>query len=289
MKRDSYLQQIQKLDPERDHQAIMRILAGTEFPFDFHRTLAEMTFVKSAASPKIAGLWSANGYLAAHTQKRYDDTLIALTELVKHGYDSERGHAVIFRMAQIHARFAIRSRDFLFILTCLMLEPMRWNARFGWRPMCEVEKQSQYYFWREVGKRMQISNIPNSLAECEVWNRNYEQQEFRRSHASVALKNPLFRLLESWMPRPLRPLVRPVLTSLLEPELWPIFDLKPPPPRFVSLVQSALRMRARFLRHFPLRRPSALYCEGNLRSYPKGYEIAQLGPSDNWRPPRASV
>jgi hypothetical protein len=282
MKRYSHLKRIETLDPERDHCEVMRLLAGHEFPFDFNRTLAEMTFVYSAASPKIIGLWFANGYLSAHTQKRYDDTLISLTELIKHGYDSERGRELFEHMARIHSHYKIRQKDYLFILTLLMLEPMRWNARFGWRPMCEVEKQSQFYFWREVGRRMGIEGIPDSLAACEAWNVQYAKEEFRRSQAAVDMTVPLFRLLESWIPWPLRLLVRPSMTALLPTEILPIFDLKPPPRWYVKLVATALRLRGRALRLLPARRDSALYCEGSLRSYPKGYELAQLGPPEDW-------
>lgn len=285
MNRYSHLQRIQQMDPARDHCEVMRLLAGHEFPFDFNRTLAEMTFVKSAASPKIVGMWNANGYLAAHTQKRYDDTLIAMTELIKHGYDSERSQAMFARMQSIHSHFKIRNQDYLFVLTCLMLEPMRWNARFGWRPMCEVEKQSQFHFWREVGRRMHIQAIPDSLAACEAFNRDYERTEFRRSQASVALTAPMLRLLESWLPWPLKRLVRPSLTALLEPALLPIFDLAPVPKWYVRLVELALRVRARALRLLPARRQMALYCDGSLRSYPAGYTVEQIGPPAGWKRP----
>lgn len=286
MNRYSHLRRIEQLDPERDHCEVMRLIVGHEFPFDFNRTLAEMTFVKSAASAKIVGMWHANGYLAAHTQKRYDDTLIALTELVLHGYDSERGRQMFEHMAHIHAHYKIRNKDYLFVLTCLMLEPMRWNARFGWRPMCDVEKQSQFHFWREVGRRMHIEEIPDSLAACDAWNVTYAQQEFRRTQASVALTAPMFRLLESWIPWPLSRLVKPSMSALLEPELLPIFDLEPPPRWFTTLVRIGLRTRARALRLLPARSRSALYCQGSLRSYPEGYTIPRLGPPEDWHEQR---
>jgi hypothetical protein len=43
-------------------------------------------------------------------------------------------------MNAIHARFAIANDDFLYVLSTFVFEPIRWNARFGWRPMTEAEK-----------------------------------------------------------------------------------------------------------------------------------------------------
>jgi len=35
--------------------------------------------------------------------------------------------------------------------------------RFGWRPMMQHEKLAQFYFWRELGRYMNIRNIPDTI------------------------------------------------------------------------------------------------------------------------------
>ncbi|HEV3410035.1 MAG TPA: oxygenase MpaB family protein, partial [Chthoniobacterales bacterium] len=95
-------------------------------------------------------------------QKRYDDTDIIVSEIMEHGYDSERGRAAIARMNAIHGRFNIRSEDFVYVLSTFVFEPIRWNERFGWRRMIEKERRALFYFWREVGRRMNIRDLPDS-------------------------------------------------------------------------------------------------------------------------------
>jgi hypothetical protein len=275
------------LDAERDHESIMRRLAGRDFTWDYQRSMVDLVFMKGLAAPRISGLIGAQGYIQTMPQKRYDDTAIMIIEFVKHGYSSERGQAVLRRMNQVHSRFRIRQEDYLYVLTSLMLEPIRWNARFGWRPMTEDEKHANFYFWREVGRRMDLTIIPDTFAECERFNVSYEREQLKRTAASVELARVLFRLLESWVPALVRPLVRPGMSALLDDVLLSYFDL-PPAPRWLQwLVPRVLRLRARALRLLPKRRREKYYVDKRLRSYPEGYAVSELGPPDDWRPPRA--
>ena len=130
------------LDPERDCQAIMRWLVGSEFPFDYRRSMIDLNFLKGLAAPRIAGPIRANGYLARFPQKRYDDTALFMMEFVKHGYDSPRGRAAIARMNQVHSHFTILQEDYLYVLVGLMFEPIDWIDRFGWRTLTDTERQS---------------------------------------------------------------------------------------------------------------------------------------------------
>ena len=45
-------------------------------------------------------------------------------------------------MNQIHGRFEIANDDFLYVLSAMVLEPLRWNERFGWRRLIEAERQA---------------------------------------------------------------------------------------------------------------------------------------------------
>jgi hypothetical protein len=142
-----------ELDPVRDCQTIARRLACWEFPWDTTRSL-EFALFRTFASPRIGGLLHATGEFEARAQKRYDDTDLIVSELVEHGYDSERGQRALARMNQIHARFHIANQDFLYVLSTFVLEPIRWNTRFGWRPMTGWERLGWFRFWLEVGRRM---------------------------------------------------------------------------------------------------------------------------------------
>jgi hypothetical protein len=59
-------------------------------------------------------------------------------------------------MNQLHRRWNIDNEDFLYVLSTFVFEPTRWHQQYGWRTPSEIEKRANFYFWREVGRRMNI-------------------------------------------------------------------------------------------------------------------------------------
>lgn len=178
MARTSILEQIRALDPMKDHQRIVFLSTRFDFPFDTTRAL-EFALFRTFCVPTVSGLLARTGEFMERAQKRYDDTDILISELMDWGYESERGKAALRRMNQQHGRFAIANADYLYVLSTFVYEPIRWNARFGWRPLCDQERLAMFHFWREVGRRMGIKDIPESYEDFEQFNRAYEQTHFR--------------------------------------------------------------------------------------------------------------
>ena len=112
-------------------------------------------------------------------QKRYDDTQILISAFCEHGYDSDLGRRAIRRMNRIHGRFEIANDDFLYVLSTMVFEPIRWNARFGWRPLIEIEKLATFHFWREVGRRMAIRDLPERLRRVRAVQRRVRTRALR--------------------------------------------------------------------------------------------------------------
>jgi len=270
----------ESLDPRRDCEVIMRSLVGCEFPFDYQRSMIDLVFLKDLAAPRIAGLIYTNGYIQRFPQKRYDDTSIFMMEFVKHGFTSPRGSAMIERLNRIHAPFRIRQEDYLYVLVGLMFEPIEWNERFGWRRMTATEREANYWFWRGVGERMNLTIIPPTFETAKRFKRDYEARSLRQTRAGVALTRELFALIESWLPRPLRAAVRPVLSALLEPPFLAYFDLPDPNQRLRAAVHRVLRLRSRATRWMPRRSQPRFLIDRPVRSYPAGYHPDELGPPD---------
>ena len=153
MPRYAIRNQIQQLDPEKDHQRIVFLSTCHDFPFDTTRAL-EFALFRTFGVPAISSLLDQTGEFRHRAQKRYDDTDIIVSELMEWGYDSDRGQLAILRMNQLHGRFLIPNEDFLYVLSTFVFEPIRWNVRFGWRLLCEEERLAYFLFWREVGHRM---------------------------------------------------------------------------------------------------------------------------------------
>src|SRR4051794_13312437 len=178
MERSAVLDEIRSLDPRRDSQRIVFLSKCHDFSFDTARAL-EFALYRTYCVPSISALLDRTGEFQHRAQKRYDDTDVIISELMEWGYDSERGRAALRRMNQIHRRFAIANEDYLYVLSTFVFETIRWITRFGWRPLCEQERLGMFCFWREVGRRMNIQDIPTTSKEFECYNLDYERDHFR--------------------------------------------------------------------------------------------------------------
>jgi ER-bound oxygenase mpaB/B'/Rubber oxygenase, catalytic domain len=280
MFRRRILKEIDRLDPERDHQEIYYLSTTYEFPFDTTRAL-EFALFRTYAVPSIGGLLDATGEFGRRTQKRYDDTDLLLAEFIEHGYASERGLAAIRRMNRIHGRYAIGNEDMLYVLSTFIFEPLHWNRRFGWRPFSENERRAAFRFWCEVGRRMGIQDIPGSEAEYQRFNRDYERRHFCRNAASRRVADSTRDLFVGWLlPRRLWPLAYPAVYAVMDDALLDALGYPKPPSWVRRAVEGAVRLRGRIAGLLPDRRRPRLRTERRVASYPGGYRLDDLGSAD---------
>jgi hypothetical protein len=277
MSRYAILRTIEGLDPETDHQRIVFLSTCCDFPFDTTRAL-EFALFRTFCVPSISALLDRTGEFEKRAQKRYDDTDLIISELIEWGYESERGRRALRRMNQQHGRFAIANDDFLYVLSTFIYEPIRWNARFGWRPMCDAERLGYFYFWREIGRRMNIRDIPPDYGALESFNRDYESRHYRFTEANRRVGTATRELFVSWFPGFCAPLVRGAIHALLDDSLIAAFGFPPPAPTMRRLVPAALRGRARLAGWLPARRRPRLRTLMRHPTYPQGYAIEELGP-----------
>jgi hypothetical protein len=271
------LDEIRTLDPVEDHQRIVYLSTCFDFPFDTTRAL-EFALYRTYCVPSVSALLDRTGEFAARPQKRYDDTDIIVSELMEWGYESEHGKRALRRMNQIHGRFDISNADFLYVLSTFIFEPIRWNARFGWRLMCAQERFAMFYFWREVGQRMNIKDIPAEYEAFDRFNVEYEQANFRYTDANQRIGAATRDLFLSWFPRITRPLVRRVIYASMDDAMIEAFGF-PRPSRFMRRVASGmLKLRGSLAGMLPGRKKPRLRTEMGHPSYPSGYVIEDVGP-----------
>ncbi|KAF5319248.1 hypothetical protein D9619_008748 [Psilocybe cf. subviscida] len=89
--------------------------------------------------------------------------------------DDPRANIALARANWIHSKHQISNDDFLYTLTLFALEPARWAEKFGWRKLSPLEEHAWYIFWVEIGRRMDIKDIPDSLEALKEWSRHYEE------------------------------------------------------------------------------------------------------------------
>ena len=277
MSRFAVLTAIQQLDPVRDAQRIVHLSTCFDFPFDTTRAL-EFALFRTFCVPSVSALLDQTGEFRRAAQKRYDDTDILVSELMEWGYDSDRGKLALRRMNQQHGRFPIANDDFLYVLSTFIYEPIRWNSRFGWRLFCEVERLGYFHFWREIGSRMNIRDIPEDYDAFERFNRDYEARHYRFTETNQRVGSATRDLFASWVPRPFAPLVRSSIYALLDDPLLVAFGF-PRPSRFMrGLVVGSLRARGFLGGLLPPRTKPRLRTEMKHPTYPNGYTIEELGP-----------
>lgn len=279
MARYTIRDEIRRLDPERDCQRICYLDSTFEFPFDMTRSL-EFALFRTFASERVSSLLQQTGEFTERPQKRYDDTDLIISTIYINGYESERGLAAIRRMNQQHGRFHIPAEEMRYVLSTFVLEPIRWVERFGWRPMEAGEKQAQFAFWRQVGGRMNITDIPESLEALEAFNRAYEAEHFRYAPSNQRVAASVREMFIGWLlPRPLHALGRPFVHALMDDRLLAACGFPPVSPAWRAFVEASIRLRARALRFFPPRRGPMLRTQlKRKQTYPDGWTLEKLGP-----------
>jgi hypothetical protein len=277
MGRYDRLRQIERLDPKRDHVEIYHLMCGYEFPWDMTRAL-EVALYRTYCVPSISALLDKTGEFYKRTQKRYDDTALIVSEISKWGYDAERGREALRRINRAHSRFNISNDDYLYVLSTFIYEPVRWMDLFGWREMAENEKLASYYFWYEVGKRMGIREIPETYEKFQQFACDYERANFRFAETNQRIGAATRDLFASWMPRIFAPLVRWGIYALLDDAMLASFGFPRPFGFMRQLVSGALKLRGRIVRILPARKTPNFFTDRRNRTYPRGYEIVELGP-----------
>lgn len=279
------LREIKRLDPVADHERIVQLSTSWEFPFDTTRAL-EFALYRTYCVPAISGLLEKTGEFVLRTQKRYDDTDLIVSELLEWGYSSERGKRALRRMNQIHSRFDIANEDYLYVLSTFVFEPIRWNARFGWRPLCAEEKEAYFQFWRAVGMRMNIAAIPETAADFERFNLDFERTHFAFRESNRRIGEATRDLFLGWFPAILRPLIRPAIYALMDDALLDAFGFPKPSRWYRAFASGCVRLRGRLAGCLPSRRRPRLRTQTPNRTYPNGYRIEDLGPPGDDAPRR---
>jgi hypothetical protein len=272
-----YLREIRGLDPVADHSRVVYLDTCFEFPWDTTRSL-ELALFRTFAVPSIAELLDRTGEFGHAAQKRYDDTDVILSTIVEAGYDSEEGKRAIRQMNRIHGRFEIANEDFLYVLSSFVFEPIRWNARFGWRPLIETEKQATFEFWREIGQRMAIKDIPDSYAELESYNEGYERERFRRTDATERVGRATRDMFLAWFPAVPRRFGVQAIYALMDDRLLDAFGFPHPPRALRTAVETSLSARAKFVALLPPRRRPRRRTRRRTRTYGREWQLETLGP-----------
>lgn len=265
------------LDPEVDYKSIYRNLALYEFPWDLNQSLSFALF-RTYAVPSIGRLLDETGEFERRTQKRYDDTALLLEVPLVEGTESPEGRAAVRRINQMHHRYDISNDDLRYVLATFVVVPKRWLDDYGWRPLTDAEVVASVRYYQDLGRHLGIKEIPESFEAFSDFMDAYEREHFAFDPGARRVADSTLHLLTTFYPRPGRRLVEVFSRAIMDEPLLAAFRFDEPGPRARAVSAAALRARARVVRLLPPRRkPKYVRTMHRIRSYPSGFDIAQLG------------
>jgi hypothetical protein len=268
---------IRGLDAATEHQEIIRLMIGYEFPWDMTRAL-EMALFRTFASPSVSALLDRTGEFGKAGQKRYDDTGVLIGEFMQNGYDSPKGKRAIAQMNMVHSHFNISNEDYLFVLSTFIFDPIVWLEAYGWRKPLEVEKQALFYFFCEVGKRMNLEDIPETMGKFREFVLAYQAKYFEFSPSNQRVAEATLKIVKGWYPSVIHFLIKPATVALIDEDMRLAFGFKRVSPLLKSSLKGLLKLRRYPNRVFNWEKSPMLLENSLNRTYPKGYEIEQIGP-----------
>ncbi|WP_217400547.1 oxygenase MpaB family protein [Catellatospora tritici] len=259
-----------------DQHAVYRHLALREFGADLRLGL-NLAFYRTFAVPAIARLLLDTGELTERTRKRADDTGLFMYELIAHGPDHPRGRQVIAALNRIHRVYDITPDEYRYVLGTFVFIPTRWIDRYGPRRLRADERAATWHFYREVGRLMNIRDLPDTWAEFEDWFNAYERANFGHDEAATRLIDATRDILASRFPRPLRRFAAAAADALLDEPVRRALGVPKPNPAVRVTVHLLLRSSGRVRRW--RRTPESFFTPGQpARTYPDGYILEDLGP-----------
>lgn len=291
------LRLISSMDSVRDAVALSKIAQFVEFPI-ISKKAVEFALFKSFAIPSISKLLAETRQFSPETiVKRYDDTSVLIQEFLLNHVDSPRGSLALRRLNFIHGRYNISNSDYLYTLSTFILEPQRFASRYGYRDWTEKETTANFVVWRDIGTRMGIRDIPDTVEGVERFSRQYEAEKMVYSKSNREIGESTLNLLGSNVPACLLPAARRIVFCLFEERLLDAMDYPRPPYWLVWIVQGGLKfLLGSFVGWFLPPRPLSWstekisleaedekkvlklrYSEYKPETYCNGYRIDELG------------
>lgn len=268
------LRRIQELDPDLDHDEIVRLTARFEFPWDYTQGTG-IAFMRDYGVPSIARLLDRTGEFEDHGTKRYDDTILIGDEATHDGIDSPRAHAAVRRLNQIHGHYDIPNDEFAYVLSTTIVGPVRWISLYGWRPLDPHELVALARVTTRFGELMGIKGLPTTYDGYLALLVDFERRHFAHDPANTRLTEASIRIAREVAPAPLKPFIRRITIAMFDEPLRQALGMPRQPAWFVRAVHAGLRLRGRLLRFAPPRRTAYAH---RPTSYPTGYRLADLGP-----------
>lgn len=158
----------------------------------------------------------------------------------------------------LHSRYGslIKQEDLLFTLSLFVFEPIDYIARFEWRPLTPLEEQARYVFWREIGARMGIKDIPKSIEDFRAWKEAYADRAMVYAPTNEQTGDVTLEILLRPAPGLFKPIGKQAAVTLLDERVRKAFGWPRAPELLYTLVPGLIKARALFVRYLMYPRPT---------------------------------
>ncbi|MDF9752544.1 oxygenase MpaB family protein [Arthrobacter sp. ES3-54] len=250
--------------------------------FDFQTEVHSGFFVayyRNFAIPTTARTLATTGEMKSRPMKRSYDTGIVIYEIIANGFEHERSQAMIELLRRVHKGVPGTPDDFVYVLMTLLVLPLRWTERHGWRRLTELEKRAAMDFYAELGRQMGLEGVPATFAEAEQFLDEYEDRNMGPSPEGAMLLNATAAAFARRIPTPLRRFTPTILALMMDkPQVAVALGLKPAPAALRVPFNAVLRFRALKARRRPLPTKPIFVPGGRMSAYADGYTLDQIGP-----------
>ena len=272
------------LDLQRAEQ-VYRRLALVDLAADtlFAHHLA---YLRTYASPRVAGLLAHTGHVEHASLKRATDTGLMVYEMVHHGLDSPRAAQVLAAMGAMHGRWSIAPQDYRWVLGTFVVPSTRFLDRFAWRATTAEEREATATWFSALGERMGLDDVPTTYADFEACVDDYEAAELARTDAGERLFAASLPLTEVLLPAVLVPRTRALFSVLLDGGAREALGLRAPGRVLRASVTAGMLARSLAARPAP-GAPASFVPGAPYGPYARGYELADLGVDEVLHPAAA--
>ncbi|KAF9893848.1 hypothetical protein FE257_010018 [Aspergillus nanangensis] len=237
-----------------DYKTAHEILKNTllrEFPF-MHGFGTQWALVKSYGIASGTKLLVQTRRLTTPSKvgKRSEDTGVLLGEVLISGIDSPRGREALAKMNWIHRQYGARigNDEMIHTLVLFVLEPQRWVDCYEWRTLSELERVAYFVYWREIGSRMGMRGIPETLEDLRCWAHSFEKTHMVYAESNRLCTVATMDLFVRGLPGFMQDFAKTVMACFLEPHVRPTLGVKEPPPAFVAGVEWLFWVRRMVIR-----------------------------------------
>lgn len=252
--------EIERLDPETDWALIYRLMNAyrpNDFMLDmvYAHVFPHFLVPEHAAAP----VWrhGTDAKVLNRAGVRADDTSWHNMIWWHYGPGDERTKRSVATVNKIHAHYAqanpeafLHYDDYVYVWCFSAATMHRLRVAMGLPGYTEKEKIAAHRFWKEMGAlfevpgdtsgRHPLERYPESFDALLEWMEEFEGREWPANPQSAkAAKAVLEQFLFRYFPRPVRPLMRAVVTSFYAPSVLRAFQITPPPRPVQALLRRA--------------------------------------------------